>query len=138
MELNDTCQRLLIGSCMQNKNCVDAVMIARVLARTNCPSYRPCILLALSFASFTVCAWPQTQLATVFGTVNDPSGAVIPAAQVTIVNQSTGLKRSTLTDMAGQYRLAGLPTGTYVLRTEKERFQNQAREGIALTAGSEI
>jgi hypothetical protein len=88
--------------------------------------------------SCSVCAWSQTQLATVYGTINDPSGAVVPGAQVTIVNQSTGLKRGTLTDIAGQYQLAGLPTGNYALTTEKEGFQTQVREGIALTSGSEI
>jgi hypothetical protein len=95
-------------------------------------------MLALTFASFSPCAWSQTQLATVFGTINDPSGAVIPAAKVTIVNQSTGLKRSTLTDMTGQYHLAGLPTGDYALRTEKAGFQTQVREKVALTSASEV
>lgn len=110
-------------------------MIGTLFAETKCAPYRPCILLALSFASFSVGAWSQTQLATVFGTINDPSGAVIPGAQVTIVNQSTGLKRGALTDTTGQYRLAGLPTGSYALRTEKEGFQTQVREGLALTDG---
>jgi hypothetical protein len=89
-------------------------------------------------ASFSLCAWSQTQLATIFGTITDPSGALIPRAQVTVVNQTTGLKRDTFTDTAGQYRFAGLPTGSYALRTEKEGFQNQAREGVSLTAGSVV
>src|SRR5882672_8212473 len=104
-------------------------MIGDALAGTKCASYRPCILLALSLALFSVCAWAQTQLATVFGTINDPSGAVIPGAQVTIVNRNTGLKRATPTDTTGQYHLPGLLTGDYTLRTEKDGFQTQVREG---------
>src|SRR5215813_3227934 len=117
---------------------VVAVMISNVLAGTNCLSYRPWILLAISLALFSVCAWSQTQLATVFGTITDQSGAVVPGAQVTIVNQSTGLTRGVLTDTTGQYRLAGLPTGNYAVRIEKTGFQVQGREGIALTSGSEV
>jgi len=94
--------------------------------------------LGLSFALLPACAWPQTQLATVFGTVTDASGAVISGAQVTILNQSIGLKRDTSTDLTGQYRIAGLPTGNYSVRVEKEGFQTQVREGVALTSASEI
>jgi hypothetical protein len=130
--------RNLIGCGMQNKSHIATVTISKVLGGTNRASYRTCILLVLSLGSFAVFAWPQTQLATVFGTVDDPSGAVIPGAEVTIVNQSTGLKRSTLTDMTGQYRLDGLPTGNYVLRAQKEGFQTQLHEGIELTSGSEV
>jgi hypothetical protein len=49
-----------------------------------CASYRSCILLALAWALFSVCAWPQTQLANVFGTVTDPTGAVVPGVAITI------------------------------------------------------
>lgn len=114
-----------------------AVMVGTFPAAAKCIS-RACLLLALFVGLFSSCAWPQTQLATVFGTINDPSGAVIPGAQVTIINQGTGLKRATLTDMTGQYHLAGLPIGNYALRTEKEGFQTQTREGIALTSASEV
>jgi hypothetical protein len=115
-----------------------ATMISNVLADTNSLSYRPWILLAISLALFSECAWSQTQLATVFGTITDPSGAVVPGAQVTIVNQSTGLTREALTDMTGQYHLAGLPTGNYAVRIEKNGFQTQGREGITLTSASEV
>ena len=108
-----------------------------ILTSAKWSSYRSCIL-AILLASASVCAWSQTQLATVFGTVTDPSGAVVPGVNVTIGNQGTGLKRSALTDTAGQYRFAGLPTGNYSLRVEKTGFQSQVREGVELTSASEV
>jgi hypothetical protein len=95
-------------------------------------------LLALLLVLFSSYARPQTQLATVFGTVTDATGAVISGAQVTLLNQSTGLKRDAPTDLMGQFRIAGLPTGNYTARVEKEGFQTQVREGIAITSASEI
>ena len=89
-------------------------------------------------ALFSVGAWSQTQLATVSGTITDPSGAVVPGVSVTIVSQGTGLKRSALTDTAGEYRFAGLPTGNYSLRMEKTGFQSQVREGVELNSAAEV
>src|SRR6266576_3914952 len=112
-------------------------MVGNYPAAAKCIS-RACLLLALFLALFSSYAWPQTQLATIFGTITDATGAAISGAQVTILNQSTGLKRDAPTDSTGQYHIAGLPTGTYSVRVEKEGFQSQVREGIALTSASEI
>jgi len=113
-------------------------MSCNILASRTCASYRWCILLAFGWTLFSVCAWPQTQLATIFGTITDSSGAVVPGVNVTIANEGTGLNRSALTDRAGQYRFAGLPIGRYSLRTEKTGFQSQVREGIELTSAAEV
>jgi hypothetical protein len=94
--------------------------------------------LVLSFALLRACAWPQTEVATVFGTVTDASGAVIPGAQLTILNQSTGLKRDSFTDSTGQYHIVGLPMGNYSVRVQKEKFQTQVREGITVTSASSL
>ena len=80
----------------------------------------------------------QTQLATVSGTITDPSGAVVPSVSVTVVSQGTGLKRSVLTDAAGEFRFGGLPIGSYSLRLEKPGFQSQVREGVELTSAAEV
>jgi len=40
--------------------------------------------------------------------------------------------------LTGQYRIAGLPTGNYSVRVEKEGFQTQVREGITLASASEL
>jgi hypothetical protein len=83
-------------------------------------------------------AWAQTQLGTLFGTVTDTSGAVVPGAEVSVENVSTGLKRDGRTDKTGEYQLVGLPTGRYTLRVQKEGFQTEVREGIPLSPGAAI
>lgn len=113
-------------------------MIGNVLACTKCACHRPGAISILLLFVFSAYAWPQTEVATVFGTVTDPSGAVIPGAQVTILNQSTGLKRDSSTDSTGQYHIAGLPIGNYSVRVQKEGFQTQVREGITLTSSSSL
>ena len=47
-------------------------------------------------------AWAQTQLGTLFGTVTDTSGAVVPGAEVSVENVSTRLKRDGRTDITGE------------------------------------
>src|SRR5580698_2906548 len=101
-------------------------------------NFRPYTLSAILAAFISVSAWSQTQLATVSGTITDPSGAVVPGVNVTIVSQGTGLKRGAVTGTAGEYRFAGLPTGTYSLRIEKTGFQSQVREGVELSSASEV
>jgi Carboxypeptidase regulatory-like domain/TonB dependent receptor len=98
----------------------------------------PCVLFALSLALYASSVWPQTQLATVFGTITDSTGALIPGSQVTVSSISTGLKRPALTDIKGQFHVAGLPPGTYTVRAEKEKFQTEVLEGIVLSSGAAI
>jgi carboxypeptidase family protein/TonB-dependent receptor-like protein len=109
--------------------------LLRAWVRNN---FRPYTLTAILAALISVSAWSQTQLAAVSGTITDPSGAVVPGVSITIVSQGTGLKRSVLTDTAGEYRFAGLPPGNYSLRTEKPGFHSQIREGVELTSAAEV
>jgi hypothetical protein len=99
---------------------------------------RPGAMSVLLLFVFSAYAWPQTEVATVFGSVTDPSGAVVAGAKVTIVNQSTSLKRDSPTDSNGQYRIAGLPAGRYSFRVQKEGFQTLVRDGITLTSASSL
>ena len=100
--------------------------------------YRRCIPLALSLVLYPASAWPQTQLATVFGTVTDATGAVIVGAEVTVSSTTTGLKREGVTDLEGEYQVTGLQPGIYTVRAEKEKFQPRVLEQVALTSGAAI
>jgi len=100
-------------------------------------SSRACLLLILSLALLPTLAWSQSQLSAVSGVITDKSGAVIFRARVVIVNEGTGLERSTITDTAGTYRFSGLLAGAYTIRAEDQGFQTQVREGVSLVSASE-
>lgn len=58
-----------------------------------------------------------------FGTVQDASGAVIPGAKVTIENLNTGLTRSATTDNVGNFEVMALPVGPYSISVTAPGFK---------------
>jgi hypothetical protein len=115
------------------------MMIASIVTpRYSLSKSKSVLFLFLLAALIAAPAWTQTQLGTLFGIVTDTSGAVVPGAEVSVENVSTGLKRDGRTDKKGEYQLVGLPTARYTLRVQKEGFQTEVREGIALSPGATI
>ena len=113
-------------------------MIGKLHACPKRASHSPHILLAFSLVLCSASAWAQTQLATVFGTITDPTGAVIAEAKVTVSSISTGLKRGALTDTKGEYHVAGLPPGMYTVRAGRDNFQTQVLDGVVLSSGAAL
>src|SRR5580704_7209656 len=115
------------------------MMIASIVTSTYPLSKSKRVLsLSLLAALIAAPAWAQTQLGALFGTVTDTSGAVVPGAGISVENITTGLKRDGRTNTTGEYQLVGLPPGRYTLRVQKEGFQTEVREGIALSPGAAI
>ena len=69
------------------------------------------------------------------GTVNDPSGAVIPGAVITIVDAPRGFSRVTTSDGQGNYQLLLLPPGTYVVTATAPGFAKLTENNVVLTVG---
>jgi len=92
------------------------------------------LLLALAFSFFPSAARAQTT-ATISGTVEDPSGAVIPGAQVTLTNQETNESRKIQSNGAGLYAFPSLVPGTYSLKASARGFEARQVTGIVLNAG---
>ncbi len=78
----------------------------------------------MTFAAF---AEPLNQATgnggTILGTVTDPSGAVLPNAQVSLTNSATGYSQSAKTDNSGAFRLANVPPNQYKLEVTAGGFQ---------------
>jgi Carboxypeptidase regulatory-like domain len=68
----------------------------------------------------------------IVGTVTDPSGAVLPGARVTAMNEATHVSQSTITGSAGTYTLPQLPVGTYTVTADAKGFQKGNTSGITL------
>jgi hypothetical protein len=79
----------------------------------------------------------QVAGATLSGTVNDPSGAVVPNAQVSARNTATGVTRAATTDSAGFYSIPNLLPGTYEVTVTAPGFSTAVQSGIALAVGAQ-
>src|SRR5262245_57329555 len=75
--------------------------------------------------------------ASISGNVTDPSGSVIPNAQVTVRNVETGVERRTVTNEVGAYRVAGLQIGQYEMDISYSGFQPWKRSRLLLRVGDE-
>jgi hypothetical protein len=89
------------------------------------------LVAGLAFA-VTAPAMAQTFYGSIFGTVTDSAGAVIPDATITLTNQGTGERRTSQTNSIGNYRYVNLIPGRYRLDVEKAGFRRLDRPGIVV------
>lgn len=73
---------------------------------------------AIGVVCSLVCAWAQMSSARVTGVVTDPRGAVVPNAQVVIVNRATGVASQAVSNVNGIYTVSFLTPGPYEMTIE--------------------
>src|SRR5664279_2810400 len=87
----------------------------------------------LSVLLLTCSAYVAGQSSTsLHGVVKDPSGAVVPSANVKLVNPETKYQRETTTNDIGDYQFLQIPPGTYQLTVTAPSFRTYERTGLAL------
>jgi len=80
------------------------------------------------------------QRASVTGTIQDSTGAVVPLAKVTAQNKATGISRSAFTADSGSFRISSLAPGIYDVRIEKNGFKTveYSQVELAVDPGSNL
>ena len=81
----------------------------------------------------SVTGFAQSSNATLNGTVTDPSGAVVPNAELTLTNTATKTEAKFTASERGEFTFRNLTPGTYDLQASKSGFQAYLRKGIILT-----
>ncbi|HWP84111.1 MAG TPA: TonB-dependent receptor [Terriglobia bacterium] len=89
----------------------------------------------LCILGFNAVLHAQVITGTIAGSVRDGTGAVLPGASITVMNEDTGLSRSLQTDAAGRYLASMLPLGNYRVTASLDGFQTETRRGISITVG---
>src|SRR5581483_2660511 len=80
--------------------------------------------------------WAQAGTGDLTGIVTDPTGAVITKTTVTLANNATAEKRTTLTIDAGVTRFSSLPiVGTYTLEVAPKGFRPVIFKNIIISVG---
>jgi hypothetical protein len=95
------------------------------------------LCLAAVAGIFAISASGQST-ATLSGTITDPTGAVVPNAQVTVHSLATGLDRVILTDSAGIYVAPSLQPGDYKVTAAAQGFSMDTVEKVTLDVDMKI
>jgi hypothetical protein len=69
----------------------------------------------------------------VSGLITDASGASVPGAMVSVINEDTGFRRSILTQSDGGYVVSSLEPGVFKITVRKDGFHTMIRFGVKLS-----
>jgi Carboxypeptidase regulatory-like domain len=97
---------------------------------------RRVVLIVLFVFSLGLSAKAQTFRGAINGTVTDPSGAVVPNAQVKATDKATGIDRATISTSDGQFVFQDLPVGTYSVVITSQGFPVLTVDHILVTQGA--
>ena len=132
--LRSLCAHLLaVATCHSKTVTSDKSRVARATLLFTRYSPLAAAVVFLAFAtSHSPLATAQAGDASISGLIADPSGAVIPKADVTIKNTATNVTASTASNASGLYTFPSLPPGDYVLTVHKQGFRSVDFVGLTL------
>lgn len=97
---------------------------------------RPVLLLVICIGSLY--AQTNAHKGRIIGVVLDPAGASVAEAQVTLVNDTTGVVRALRSNRAGEYQSSSVDPGSYTIRAETDGFARSSIEGILVSVGTTV
>jgi hypothetical protein len=89
-------------------------------------------------ALFTCVSQAQDYRGRIQGTVTDASSAVVPGANVVLLNTKTGIKAVRQTNETGHYLFDFMEPGTYTLSVEATGFSGFVQENITLQTRADL
>ena len=77
----------------------------------------------------------QTNVGNITGSVQDATAAIVPGAEVLVVNTATGVAQSASTTSPGLYNINLLPVGSYTVTVTKTGFQKETKINAEVLTG---
>ncbi|MEJ7578503.1 MAG: carboxypeptidase regulatory-like domain-containing protein [Pyrinomonadaceae bacterium] len=90
-------------------------------------------LIALCFGFLVPAGFAQETTGTITGSITDPNGAVVAAAQITISDSERGFERTYQTSDEGVFSAPLLPPGTYTVTIEAPGFKKYVQTNVNLS-----
>jgi Carboxypeptidase regulatory-like domain len=80
-------------------------------------------------------AFAQVDEGSISGLVQDPTGAVVPNAQVTLLNTDQGITLTTTTNSGGAYTFSPVRIGHYSVSVSAPGFATTNQQNLQVTVG---
>jgi Carboxypeptidase regulatory-like domain len=78
-------------------------------------------------------ALAQAGRGSISGLVTDPAGALVPGAQVVLLNRATGVTQHTVSSSAGLYTFISLSPGVYQVTASQTGFKKVTHDNVTVT-----
>lgn len=95
-------------------------------------SSRAMLLASAAVVAFAPAAHAQFR-ASITGTITDPTGAIVPGAQVTLKDNQTGKVLTSKTNDAGAYNFNALPPDNFTLTATMPGFDTKTINNLTIT-----
>jgi hypothetical protein len=117
-------------------------MQSKVSGKRNQSRGAPQLQRATALLAFTVAAswsasttaYAQAVYGSVYGTITDNTGAVVPGAKITVTDVSKGTSMTTTSNGSGDYRVDHLIPDTYSVQVESAGFNKSSAPGVIVNA----
>jgi hypothetical protein len=96
------------------------------------------LLFGLLMLTITFKANSQSTTGNVYGSVNDPTGAVIPGAQITLTDVHTGVKQTTISSAAGSFTFLEVKPSDYSVTGVASGFRSETQTGVSVSANQNV
>lgn len=96
------------------------------------------VMLCFAVAGSAPFAHAQVNLGSIQGEVQDTQHAAVPAAKLSLKNESTGIQASSVSGAAGQYNFLNLAPGVYTLTVESQGFSTSVQQHVTVGTGSTV
>lgn len=93
----------------------------------------PCL-----FVGGTVQLFAQVTSGTIFGSIQDSSGAVLPGATVTAKADSIGVTRTVTSGKNGTFSLPNLPPADYQITVQAKGFETREKDDVVLSSADNL
>lgn len=96
------------------------------------------VILFLIIVALATAAPAQQTSGTIYGTVKDPQGAVVPSAKIVVTSLATAIRVETVSSSDGTFVVTPLQAGTYDLSIEVTGFKKHERRGVAVRVNDRL
>lgn len=101
-------------------------------------TFRALLVSILAFGYMSQVGWAQSANSTISGTVTDPSGALVPNAQVELRSAATSWTGKVTSGSDGLFRFPDVQQGAYELHVSANGFIDFIQQGIMVNINATI